>query len=73
MPVREFQAEDLEAAYALDQICYPPGIACSRFALREFLALPRVRAEQLPLKTFARLYQELSPVERIQRRPNSRL
>lgn len=42
--VREFQDQDLEAAYRLDQACYPPGIAYSRYALREFLNEPGARA-----------------------------
>ena len=42
--VRAFEADDFDAAYRLDQACYPPGIAYSRFALREFLTLPGARA-----------------------------
>ena len=42
--VRPFQPEDFEAAYRLDQACYPPGIAYSRYALAEFLSLPGARA-----------------------------
>lgn len=42
--VREFEAEDFDAAYRLDQACYPPGIAYSRFALREFLGAPGAKA-----------------------------
>jgi ribosomal-protein-alanine N-acetyltransferase len=42
--VREFRADDFEAAYHLDQVCYPPGIAYSRAALREFLKLPGTHA-----------------------------
>ena len=42
--VRAFQPEDFEAAYRLDQACYPPGIAYSRYALREFLGAPGARA-----------------------------
>lgn len=38
MRVREFESRDFEAAYRLDQSCYPPGIAYSRFALAAFLA-----------------------------------
>ncbi|HXE76267.1 MAG TPA: GNAT family N-acetyltransferase [Candidatus Xenobia bacterium] len=44
MRVREFAAHDFEAAYRLDQACYPPGIAYSRYALQEFLRLPGARA-----------------------------
>ncbi|MBI2955676.1 MAG: GNAT family N-acetyltransferase [Acidobacteria bacterium] len=40
MRIRAFEPEDFEAAYRLDQTCYPPGIAYSRNALREFLRLP---------------------------------
>jgi len=42
--VREFLPEDFDAAYRLDQACYPPGIAYSRHALGEFLTLPGARA-----------------------------
>ena len=42
--VRAFEPEDFEAAYRLDQACYPPGIAYSRYALEEFLSLPGARA-----------------------------
>lgn len=38
--VRVFEPRDFEALYRLDQACYPPGIAYSRVALREFLAAP---------------------------------
>ena len=38
--VRVFQSQDFETLYRLDQACYPPGIAYSRQALREFLAAP---------------------------------
>ncbi|MFQ5778548.1 MAG: GNAT family N-acetyltransferase, partial [Terriglobia bacterium] len=38
--VRAYQPEDFEAAYHLDQACYPPGIAYSRYALHEFFSLP---------------------------------
>lgn len=44
MLVRVFEPEDFEALYRLDQACYPAGIAYSRYALREFLAAPGVRA-----------------------------
>ena len=37
--IRAFQLEDFENAYRLDQSCYPPGIAYSRFELAEFLSL----------------------------------
>ena len=42
--IREFQREDFESAYRLDQSCYEPGIAYSRFALAEFLSLPGAAA-----------------------------
>ena len=42
--VRRYEREDFEAAYRLDQSCYPPGIAYSRYALREFLSAPGSRA-----------------------------
>ena len=44
MRVREFDDKDFDAAYRLDQTCYPPGIAYSRYALREFLGAPGARA-----------------------------
>ncbi len=44
MAVRAYAAEDFEAAYRLDQACYPPGIAYSRYALQEFLSLRGARA-----------------------------
>lgn len=42
--VRAFAPGDFEAAYHLDQSCYPPRIAYSRYALREFLTLPGSQA-----------------------------
>ena len=36
--LREFLPEDLEAAFALDQICFEPGIAYSRSEIRGFLS-----------------------------------
>lgn len=36
--LREFLSEDLEAAFALDQICFEPGIAYSRSEIRGFLS-----------------------------------
>lgn len=44
MIIRAFEAEDFENAYRLDQACYPPGIAYSRFGLAEFLAAPGAAA-----------------------------
>jgi ribosomal-protein-alanine N-acetyltransferase len=37
--LREFLPDDLEAAFALDQICFEPGIAYSRSEIRGFLSL----------------------------------
>lgn len=37
--VREYTGADFEALYAIDQACYPPGIAYTRRVLRWFLAL----------------------------------
>jgi hypothetical protein len=42
--VRSYEPGDFEAAYRLDQSCYPPGIAYSRYALREFLTALGSRA-----------------------------
>jgi ribosomal-protein-alanine N-acetyltransferase len=42
--VRSYEPKDFEAIYRLDQSCYPPGIAYSRYALGEFLSLPGARA-----------------------------
>lgn len=42
--VRSYEPKDSEAIYRLDQSCYPPGIAYSRYALGEFLNLPGARA-----------------------------
>lgn len=42
--IRAFQHEDFESAYRLDQSCYEPGIAYTRFALAEFLSLPGAAA-----------------------------
>lgn len=44
MQARAYEATDFEAAYRLDQACYPPGIAYPRSELREFLTLPGSRA-----------------------------
>lgn len=38
--LRELRADDLDAAYALDQACFEPGIAYSRAEIRELLARP---------------------------------
>lgn len=38
--IRDFDPRDLEAAFALDQLCFEPGIAYTRGQLRAFLARP---------------------------------
>jgi ribosomal-protein-alanine N-acetyltransferase len=38
--LQPFADGDFETLYALDQACYPRGIAYSRSTLREFLSLP---------------------------------
>lgn len=38
--LRPFRQEDFEALFAIDQSCFPRGIAYSRRTLRFFLALP---------------------------------
>jgi len=38
--LRDLRADDLDAAYALDQACFEPGIAYSRAEIRELLARP---------------------------------
>ena len=38
--LRELGADDLEAAYTLDQACFEPGIAYSRAEIRSFLSRP---------------------------------
>ena len=38
--LRDLVAKDLEAAWALDQACFEPGIAYSRAEIRSFLARP---------------------------------
>ena len=44
MVARAYEPQDFEAIYRLDQSCYRPGIAYSRYALGEFLSLPGARA-----------------------------
>jgi ribosomal-protein-alanine N-acetyltransferase len=39
-PLRDHHPADFEALWALDQMCFPRGIAYSRRELRDFLALP---------------------------------
>jgi len=38
--LRDLRADDLEAAFALDQACFEPGIAYSRAEIRSFLSRP---------------------------------
>lgn len=38
--LRDLRREDLEAAWALDQACFEPGIAYSRSEIRSFLTRP---------------------------------
>ncbi len=40
--LRGYVPEDFETLYAIDQACYPPGIAYTKRMLREFLRLPGV-------------------------------
>ncbi len=42
--LRPFRKEDLASAYALDQICFPEGIAYSRAELRYFVSRPNAYA-----------------------------
>lgn len=44
MHIRSYHNADFNALYVLDQACYPPGIAYSRYALRAFLAEPTAQA-----------------------------
>ena len=38
--IRQYEARDFTALYKLDQACFPPGIAYSKFSLQYFLNLP---------------------------------
>jgi ribosomal-protein-alanine N-acetyltransferase len=38
--IREYRVADFDAIYAIDQLCYAPGIAYSRGELRWYLRLP---------------------------------
>jgi [ribosomal protein S18]-alanine N-acetyltransferase len=38
--IRQYEARDFAALYKLDQQCFPPGIAYSKWSLRYFLSLP---------------------------------
>ncbi|MFQ5927183.1 MAG: GNAT family N-acetyltransferase [Terriglobia bacterium] len=44
MQIRRYRESDFNALHQLDQACYPPGIAYSRYALRAFLAEPGAQA-----------------------------
>ncbi len=38
--IRQYEARDFAAMYKLDQTCFPPGIAYSKWSLQYFLSLP---------------------------------
>jgi ribosomal protein S18 acetylase RimI-like enzyme len=38
--IRQYEAKDFAALHKLDQACFPPGIAYSKFSLQYFLGLP---------------------------------
>jgi len=38
--IRQYEAKDFGALHKLDQACFPPGIAYSKFSLQYFLSLP---------------------------------
>jgi ribosomal-protein-alanine N-acetyltransferase len=38
--IRAFEARDFGGMYKLDQACFPPGIAYSKWSLQYFLSLP---------------------------------
>ena len=38
--IRQYEAKDLGRLYKLDQACFPPGIAYSKWSLRYYLNLP---------------------------------
>lgn len=38
--IRQYEARDFSALFKLDQACFPPGIAYSKFSLQYFLGLP---------------------------------
>ena len=43
MELRDYTEEDFADIYALDQRCFPPGIAYSKRMLRYFLRMPQGR------------------------------
>ncbi len=38
--IRQYESRDFGAMYRLDQTCFPPGIAYSKWSLQYFLSLP---------------------------------
>jgi len=38
--IRQYKAKDFDRLYKLDQACFPPGIAYSKWSLRYYLNLP---------------------------------
>ena len=42
--LRDFKQTDMDDAFALDQVCFPPGISYSRAELRYFIARPSALA-----------------------------
>jgi len=40
LAIRQYEARDFAAMYKLDQTCFPPGIAYSKWSLQYFLSLP---------------------------------
>jgi len=38
--IRQYEGKDFAALHKLDQACFPPGIAYSKFSLQYFLSLP---------------------------------
>jgi ribosomal-protein-alanine N-acetyltransferase len=38
--LRAYEPQDFEQLYALDHLCFPPGIAYSKWMLRHFLKMP---------------------------------
>ncbi len=74
MPLRGYTAADLAELHALDQACFPPGIAYSRSELRGFLDHPSsfttvACAEDRSIAGFA----IVRPTRRIVRSPSSAL
>ncbi len=40
LAIRQYETRDFAAMYKLDQTCFPPGIAYSKWSLQYFLSLP---------------------------------